>query len=461
MIDAVLSPFAHILAWYAVAAAISGLVLTASAAWLVFRHRREHELSPDDGVPEGRTMPPVSVVLVTSEDDAFIGDRLGALSTLDYPAFEVVVVSNGPINPHLARAMGRLQTKPVDLIYRPLVRTGRVTACYHSAAPVALTVLEKERGSVADALNAGLNASRSPYLCLVEPDAWLDRAALARLMAPVMDDPERVVLTAGIERVMNGCEIRDGDVVVGACPGRPAVAWQVLAGLRRALLAIGAGPLLGAGVAPRSCVLVQKREMLRMEGVPPNGGVGDLAALPWTRSGLRSAIVSLPVGWAPVPRTFTGAAERHRVDVAAALDAVRGLLRPWERITHTGAAWQLIRFLRGIPTVTPVLDMAALTGVTVAFGMGTLDFSLLLGVWFSVLVGRTAVSSAAILLHDLTPKRYPSPADVFRLFVAALVDPFVGRPLAAWWTLAAVWRRVPTPAARGPEPAAAHVGQQG
>jgi len=110
--------------------------------------------------------------------------------------------------------------------------------------------------------------------------------------------------------------------------------------------------------------------------------------------------------------------------------------------------------------VTPVLDVAALAVATAGFGRGLLDFSLLLAVWFGVLVGRTAVSSAAILLHDLTPKRYPSPADVCRLFFAALVDPFLGRPLAAWWTLTAVWRRVPTPDTPAPEPTAAPAGQE-
>lgn len=460
MIDAAVSAVAHALAWYTVAAALAGLALTASATWLVVRHRREHELSPDGGPPDGPGMPPVSVVLTTSGDDESIGERLEALSALDYPAFEVVVVSSGPISPHLARAMGRLQTKPIDLIYRPLVRTGRVTACYHSPAPLNLTVLEKDRGSAADALNAGLNASRSPYLCLVAPGAWLDRAALVRLMAPVTDDPERVVLTAGIERAMNGCQSRDGDVVVGACPGRPAVAWQILDGLRRALFAIGAGPLAGAGVAPRSCVLVQKRELLRAEGVPPNGDIGDLAALAWTRPGLRSVIVSLPVVWAPVPRTFAGAARRHRADAAAALNALVRLGRPWERLTHTGAAWRVVPLARGLHTVTPVLDVAALAVSTAAFGGRLLDFSWLLAVWFSVLVGRTAVSSAAILLHDLTPKRYPSPADVCRLFAAALIDPLAGRLLAAWWTLTALRRRVPTPVVASPEPMAARAGQQ-
>lgn len=459
MIDAALTGAAHTLAWYAVATAIGTLALTASATWIVLRHRREYELNPG-GASDARTLPPVSVVVVAAEDDLSIGERLEALTALDYPAFEVVAVSNGPISPALARAMPRLQTQPVDLIYRPLIKTGRVAACYHSAAPLNVTVLEKERGTVADALNAGLNAARSPYVCLLEPGAWLDRAALARLMAPVMDDPERLVLTAGIERVMNGCGVRDGDVAVGACPGRPVVAWQVLDGLRRALLAIGASPLLGAGVATRSCVLALRRELMRAEGVPPDGGVGDLIALPWTRAGLRSAMVSLPVVWTPVPRTVAEMADRHRNQAVAALAAFVGLWSPGRRMTHTGMAWGLVRVARGVRAVTPVLDLAALAAATVGFGAGAIDFSLLLAVWFSVLVARTAVSSAAILLHDLTPKRYPWPADVYRLFLAALLDPLLGRLVAAWWTLTAPKRRRGArPAFTPPEPAPAHSNQ--
>lgn len=461
MIDSLLSGLAHVLSWYAVTVAVGTIVLTVSATWIVVHHRREHEASLNDARSDGRTAPPVSVILVTDQDDATIGDRLEALASLDYPAFEVVAVSNGPISPHLARAMPRLQTQPVDLIYRPLIKTGRVTACYHSATPLNLAVLEKERGTPADALNAGLNAARSPYVCLVEPGTWLDRAALVRLMAPVMDDPERVVLTAGIERVMDGCEVRDGDIAVGACPGRPSVAWQVLEGLRRAVLAIGAGPLLGAGVAARACVLVQKREVLRVEGLPPDGGVGDLAALPWTRRGSRSAMVSLPVAWAPVPRTFGGVAERHRADAVAAFRAFLGLWNSWKPVTHSGITWPLVACARRIRTVTPVLDLAALAAATVGFGAGLIDFSLLLAVWFSVLVARTAVSAAAILLHDLTPKRYPSPADVCRLFVAALLDTFLGRLAAAWWTLTALKRRRGArPVLTPPEPAPARISQQ-
>jgi cellulose synthase/poly-beta-1,6-N-acetylglucosamine synthase-like glycosyltransferase len=356
---------------------------------------------------------------------------------LDYPAFEVVVVSNGPISSALARAMERLQTQAVDLIYRPLIKTGRVTGCYHSPITPNLVVLEKESASAADALNAGINAARSPYVCLVESQAWLDRAALRRLMAPVIEDPERVVTAAGIGRVMNGCSVRDGDVEVGGCPAHPAVAWSVLAGLRRALFAAGASPLVGAGVSAKGAVLVHRMEALRAGGVPPDGCADDLAALPWTRAGLRSAYVPFPVCWIRAPASVSALAGAHRAGAAAAFAALWALWSRDRRREEHGVVRHAARFIRNAWTLSAPLEVGALVIVTVGFGRGVIDFSPLLGVWVSVLAGRTAVSSSAILLHDVTPKRYPSSWDVARLFFAALFDLTVGRWLALWWTVSA------------------------
>jgi cellulose synthase/poly-beta-1,6-N-acetylglucosamine synthase-like glycosyltransferase len=458
VIDAAVSAAARVFAGYAVFTALGGLALALSAAWLVLRHGRELSVAARDSAFAGRTVPPVSVVLTATDQDADIGERLDALAALDYPAFEIVVVSNGPIAPDLARALARLQSQAVDLIYRPLIKTGRVTGCYHSPIASNLVVIEKERGTIADALNAGINAARSPYVCLVEPRTWLDRSSLSRLMGPVVEDPERVAVTAGIARVMNGSAMRDGDVAVGRCPSHPAVSWSVLAGLRGALFAAGASPLLGAGVAPRGAVLVHRKEALRAGGVPPDGTADDLASVPWTRAGLRSAFVPLPVAWTVAPATFAGLAAAHRFRAAAAFGALWAL-RSWDHCRQAhGVVRHAARVVRHGWTLGAPLDLVALIVVTAGFGLGVTDFSVLLAVWVSVLVGRTAVSSAAILVHDVTPKRYPSSWDVTRLFLAVVFDLTVGRLLALWWTLSAMprRRRIRPPTVATPATATAH-----
>jgi hypothetical protein len=106
-----------------------------------------------------------------------------------------------------------------------------------------------------------------------------------------------------------------------------------------------------------------------------------------------------------------------------------------------------------------VVEVGGAAVVTAAFLAGKADYNTLLVVWMCVLAARTAVSSAAILFHDATLKRYPAWQDVGRLFVAAVVEPVVFRPLTAVWTVQAGWgafrraRTRPAPPATASSPA--------
>ena len=70
---------------------------------------------------------------------------------------------------------------------------------YRSELDARLLVVDKESGgSKADAVNAGLNAAMSPYVCVVDADSVLELDALLRIMVPVVEDPRRVVCVGGI-----------------------------------------------------------------------------------------------------------------------------------------------------------------------------------------------------------------------------------------------------------------------
>jgi hypothetical protein len=443
-----------------VVAAAFGALLTATAAWHALLHRRHRHgpIRSTHGVPP--TPLPVSVIVVEREDDPGVADRLEGLLALDYHAFEVIVVCDGPIGAHLARALTRFHATPADLIYRPAIPTARVAACYHGSTTPTLVVLEKERTTAADALNAGINAARSPYVCVVGPRAMLERAALARLMAPVMEDPDRVVATAGIERVLNGCGVAGGEVAAIACPSRAAVVWAVFDGLRAALAATGLSPLAGLVPRPGGCLLAQKRAILRVGGFEA-GGAEPTDILFRIRRGLagerlprRTVFVPEPVAWSPVPDTLAGAADAYRARVRDTLGCLAGqACRTRMSIREIG--WALVVLARGLGLAGPVVDVGGAALVTAAFLAGEADSTALLVVWMCVLAARTAVSSAAILFHDATLKRYPAWQDVGRLFVAAVVEPVVFRPLTAVWTVQAGWNALRAMRTRPANPATA------
>ena len=125
----------------------------------------------------------------------------------------------------------------VRSVYVPKTKTADVQAIYRSEVDPRLVVIDKKAGgSKADAVNAGLNATTSPYVCVVDSDSLLERDALLRIMLPVLSDPKHVVAVGGIIRVLNGSEIKGGQLTRVRLPRKWIEAIQVVEYLRAFLI---------------------------------------------------------------------------------------------------------------------------------------------------------------------------------------------------------------------------------
>lgn len=114
---------------------------------------------------------------------------------------------------------------------RPPVRGSYVARRHRS-----LWVLDKENGGKADALNAGVNAARHPYVCALDADALVEPEALLQVAAPILDDPDLVVATGGIVRIANGCTIDHGLITDIRLPAGRLAALQVIEYFRAFLI---------------------------------------------------------------------------------------------------------------------------------------------------------------------------------------------------------------------------------
>ena len=181
--------------------------------------------------------PPVTILAPAHNEEKSICMAVRNLLDLDYPELEVIVINDGSTDRTLEVVQREFGLRPVRAVYIPQVASAAVRGLYRSDSDTRLIVVDKEPGgSKADAVNAGLNAATSPYVCVVDTDSVLERDALLRIMVPLLNDPKRVVCVGGIVRVLNGAEIEAGRVRRIRLPRKSIEVIQVVEYLRAFLI---------------------------------------------------------------------------------------------------------------------------------------------------------------------------------------------------------------------------------
>jgi cellulose synthase/poly-beta-1,6-N-acetylglucosamine synthase-like glycosyltransferase len=211
--------------------------------WLIVLSAREvrrrvagHFIEDLDLIDERDLTKPLTMIVPAYNEEVTIVDSVTGLIHCDYPRFEIVVVNDGSTDATLDRLRRAFQLRRTDAPYRPALATAPVRAIYRAtiqlpAGVTQLVVIDKENGGKADALNAGINVSTSPYFVSLDADSILDQRALKELMRVVQEDP-RVIAVGGQVAIANGCTVRNSHVVRVELPARSLPRFQMVEYLR-------------------------------------------------------------------------------------------------------------------------------------------------------------------------------------------------------------------------------------
>jgi cellulose synthase/poly-beta-1,6-N-acetylglucosamine synthase-like glycosyltransferase len=114
-------------------------------------------------------VPPVSLLVPAHNEDKSVCAAIRNSLDLEYPELELIVINDGSTDATLAQLEKAFALRPVRTVYVSQVKSAPIRGLYRSDVDRRLVVVDKKAGgSKTDAINAGLNAATSPYICLVD-----------------------------------------------------------------------------------------------------------------------------------------------------------------------------------------------------------------------------------------------------------------------------------------------------
>jgi cellulose synthase/poly-beta-1,6-N-acetylglucosamine synthase-like glycosyltransferase len=384
---------------------------------------------------------PVSVLMPAYNEESTIVEAVQSLRLQKYGEFEIVVVDDGSTDTTLDRLVAAFALEKVDRPLRLTLPCGRLHGVYISRRVANLTVVSKENGGKADALNAGVNAARFPLVCAIDADALLERDALLRVVKPFMDRPRETVASSGIVRVANGCTVTDGTVKEVHAPRNHLAALQVVEYLRAFLTSRPGWSRLRSLFVISGAFGVFKKEAVLQVGGYRTDTVGEDMDLVLRlhrlyrehRERYRIVFLPDPVVWTEAPedlRTLRRQRNRWHRGLLECLWASRRMIgRPkYGPIGLLGLPYNLV-----FEALGPLLEVCgyALLAVSIALGVVDAHFVVL---FFLLAVGYgVLLSVAAVMLDQARSRRNGTPRDVARLLLFTVVENFGYRQLQAVW----------------------------
>lgn len=413
-----------------------------SIAWAeVTRHLRARRAFAGDEALASPLTPGVSVLLPAYNEEAGIVESVRSLLALRYPKHEIVVVNDGSTDGTIERLQAAFDLVPVRKVLRNGIETRPVRATWVSRANPNLSVIDKENGGKADALNCGINAAIHPYVCAIDADAIIEVDALLQVAAPIFDDPDRVAATGGIVRIANGCTIDHGRVTSVSLPKSRIATLQVVEYFRAFLVGRVGWSRLNALLIISGAFGMFRRSLVEAVGGYWTQTVGeDVELVVRLHRYLRERDEPYTIAFVPDPVCWTEAPEDLRTLSRQRRRWHRGLAQTlWRHRRLVGnpryGAFGLLAFpyFLVFELLGPVIEVLGPPATVYWWWHGSLSTLFLVTFLVVAFLLGILLSVAALALEEFSFRRHPRTREVFRLVGYSIVENLGYRQLNDLW----------------------------
>ncbi|MCX6302671.1 MAG: glycosyltransferase [Bacteroidia bacterium] len=395
-----------------------------------------------------KKLPTISIIAPAYNEEKTIVQNIRSLLSLYYPEVEVIIVNDGSKDNTLQTIIEHYELNKVEMAVENKVKSARIRGIYKSfnSAYSNLIVLDKENGGKADALNAGINVSRSDLFLTIDVDCIIEQDAILRMVKPFLEEEggRKVIASGGVVRIANSCEIKDGIILKVNYPKNIWAKFQVLEYFRAFTLGRMAWSKANGLLIISGAFGLFDRDIVVSAGGYDASSVGeDLELVVRMRRYMHEnkinkykvAFIPDPLCWTEVPSTFKILFRQRNRWTRGAIDTIRKhrkmFLNPkYGRIGMISFPyWVLFEWL------APILEFIGFIYFIIMVVLGRIDVEVFLIVILFVFSFSLAFSTFALFYESYIFKKYKGYKFIFQAIFVAMAEMIFYHPLNVLFSL--------------------------
>lgn len=215
--------------YYVFIYAIVFFISTISSVLELNEDRRKRKYFNKLSINSNENYVPVSILVPAYNEESTVADCIESLAHQDYPDYEIIVIDDGSSDNTSSVVVDRFNLKKVARPIRRLVKCKKEESIYEGVInnKIKITLVKKENGGKADALNMGINISNYPLFISLDADSILQKDSLTNIVMPYMEDDTTVAVGGNI-KVSNSVVLDNGEVAKILTPKNLFVIFQTI-----------------------------------------------------------------------------------------------------------------------------------------------------------------------------------------------------------------------------------------
>jgi hypothetical protein len=407
-------------------------------------HRRKNRFADYQDIITSPIAPGVSILAPAYNEGQSIVQNAQSLLSLHYGKFEVIIINDGSKDDTLQKLIDAFQLKLTNYAYFPEIESKAVKGVYKSinSSFSKLTVVDKENGGKADALNAGINISEMEILACIDVDCILSNESLTRMVRPFMEETNRkVIAVGGVIGIANNCDIQDGTVTNYRIPTSILGKFQVIEYLRAFLMGRMAWARINGLMLISGAFGFFKRDIvMAVGGYFPKTVGEDMELVVRMRRYMEEQNVPYKVAFIPDPLCWTEVPESEEVLSKQRNRWMRGTIETLQlhKVIKLNPKYGILGmisypFWAIFEKAAPLLEGMGILYTAILLIIGDFSAMYFLSLLVMMYLLSLLVSSFSILYEQIAYNNYKDKEDLKKLLMTILIEPFLIHPKVVYW----------------------------